>query len=89
MPYQVARQMQLEKLLMKEVPKNTKPGEDEIDDYGKLLTELKEANNSARISDVVRRGTWARKLSRRISNVSNFMYNCNTNEHRKSSKNID
>ncbi|XP_065206237.1 anoctamin-5 [Planococcus citri] len=92
MPYQVARQIQLEKLLLENQNYLKNPSStsgEEMDDYDKLLTELREAHNSAQIGEVVRRGTWARKLSRRISNVSYTMYSNNHEGHRNTIKNID
>lgn len=81
MPYQVSRQIHLEKLLLKEdryKKQESNNIESEMDDYDKLLTEIRGAHNSAQIGEVVRRGTWARKLSRSISNVS-FIPDFNAN----------
>lgn len=88
MPYQVTRQIQLEKLLLKEnnfKKSNSSELNAEMDDYDKLLSEIRDAHNSAQIGEVVRRGTLGRKLSRRISTIGDIQPYTNHNDSRKNS----
>lgn len=87
-PYQVDRQVQLEKTLLKEDNFKKNSSKKQLDDYDKFLSEIRGAHNSTKLGEVVRRGTWARKISRRLSTVS-FMKPVNDfNESRKSKSDL-
>lgn len=73
-PYQVGRQVQLEKQLLEEDKYNKSRNGDvkrEMDDYDKFLSDVRHAaateEDSDKLYEVVNRHTWVRRISRRIS----------------------
>lgn len=72
-PYQVGRQILLEKQLLKEdrYSKTNINGEAKknMDDYDQFLLEVRQATieDARKLCEVVNRNTWVRRISRRIS----------------------
>ncbi|XKL65383.1 hypothetical protein PGB90_008803 [Kerria lacca] len=64
-PYLVGRQIQLEKLLLEENNnRKTNFSETNMDDYDQLLKEIRCAQDTIKLDEVVQKNTWIRRISR-------------------------
>uniref|UniRef100_A0A0K8SKC7 Anoctamin n=2 Tax=Lygus hesperus TaxID=30085 RepID=A0A0K8SKC7_LYGHE len=68
-PSEIRTQIQRERMLQKEAQfeRGVNVNGREEDEYDRMLTALRESHNTSRLSDVIRRGSWGRRLSRQSS----------------------
>ncbi|CAB0010579.1 unnamed protein product [Nesidiocoris tenuis] len=67
-PTEIHTQIQRERMLQKEAQfEHGLHGRKEEDEYDQMLNALRDSQNTSRLSDVIRRGSWGRRLSRQSS----------------------
>ncbi|XP_024081221.1 anoctamin-4 isoform X2 [Cimex lectularius] len=63
-PLEIRTQIQRERLLQKEAKYEHGTNAKEEDEYDQMLTALRDTHNTSRLSDVIKRGSWGRRLSK-------------------------
>ncbi|XP_073997753.1 anoctamin-4-like isoform X3 [Rhodnius prolixus] len=88
-PSEIRTQIQRERLLSKEAKfeHGIKSNNKEEDEYDQMLTALRDSHNTSRLSDVIRRGSWGRRLSKQSDETSNT--EITTDQHQTRHKTIN